>query len=345
MLEQYRISDFLEWHSQKRLILNPDFQRGSVWQPAARSFLIDTILRELPMPKIYLRSRIDIESRNTIREVVDGQQRLRTIIDFRNNKFSLTKRAGEYQGLRFSDLDDELKYKFLSYPISVDQLLNASDDDVLEVFSRLNSYNVKLNPAEKRHAQFHGEFKFAVREHSRKWHLLWEEAAVFTPKQRVRMQDDSLTAEIFCLALEGLKDGGESKINSLYRKYDDGIPNFEEISNRLDGIAEFISINIAEQIKDTPISKPPNLLILFAALYHSMYGLPDTEHELTLLPPNKDLLPTYQLNDNLIYLGTVLSSDAPPPSLTEFYNNAKSSTHRIKSRKSRFWTLYSSITQ
>lgn len=76
ILEQYRVSDFLDWNRQKKLILNPDFQRGSVWTPAARSYLIDTILRELPIPKIYLRTNLDISTKESIREVVDGQQRV-----------------------------------------------------------------------------------------------------------------------------------------------------------------------------------------------------------------------------------------------------------------------------
>src|SRR5690349_19082096 len=82
ILEQYRVSDFLEWHQKKALILNPDFQRGDMWSPAAKTFLIDTILRKLPIPKVYLRTRVDVVSKKSIREVVDGQQRLRAILSF-----------------------------------------------------------------------------------------------------------------------------------------------------------------------------------------------------------------------------------------------------------------------
>ena len=77
ILEQYRISDFLDWHREKRLEINQDFQRGSVWKPAARTFLIDTILRELPVPKVYLRTKIDVVTKKSVREIVDGQQRLK----------------------------------------------------------------------------------------------------------------------------------------------------------------------------------------------------------------------------------------------------------------------------
>ena len=163
ILEQYRVSDFLEWHQKKALILNPDFQRGDVWSPAAKTFLIDTILRKLPIPKVSLRTSVDVVSKKSLREVVDGQQRLRAILNFAEDKVALTKRASEYAGKKYSTLTPEEQEGFLSYAIAVDQLLNASTDDVLEVFARLNSYTVTLNPPEKRHGKYQGEFKWAIR--------------------------------------------------------------------------------------------------------------------------------------------------------------------------------------
>jgi hypothetical protein len=90
---------------------------------------------------------------------VDGQQRLRTIIDFAEDKFTLGVRAKEFQGLRYSSLSDELKERFLEYRISVDQLMDASDDSVLEIFARLNSYTVPVNAPELRHAKYQGDFR------------------------------------------------------------------------------------------------------------------------------------------------------------------------------------------
>ena len=72
ILEQYRISDFVEWNEKKQLRINRDFQRGSVWTPAARTYLIDSILRGYPIPKIYLRTIVDTKTKRSMREVVDG---------------------------------------------------------------------------------------------------------------------------------------------------------------------------------------------------------------------------------------------------------------------------------
>lgn len=48
------ISDLRDWNDLGRLELRPSFQRKEVWNPAARIMLIDTILREVPMPKMFL---------------------------------------------------------------------------------------------------------------------------------------------------------------------------------------------------------------------------------------------------------------------------------------------------
>lgn len=78
----YSISDFLEWYSNGQLELNPKFQRRSVWDDNARSYLMDTIIRGFPIPKVFIRQKLNVTTRNNIREVVDGQQRLRTILSF-----------------------------------------------------------------------------------------------------------------------------------------------------------------------------------------------------------------------------------------------------------------------
>jgi len=71
---KYSVRDFDEWNSKGDLRLAPEFQRNKIWNDKARSYLIDTILRGKPIPKIYMRQLLDVKSRKTTREVVDGQQ-------------------------------------------------------------------------------------------------------------------------------------------------------------------------------------------------------------------------------------------------------------------------------
>ena len=146
----YPIADFLKWNDDKELSLNPHFQRGPVWSAQARSYLIDSILRGYPVPKLLLRTKIDRDNRRTVRDVVDGQQRLRTIIDFNQGKFILGPKAKEFAGSSYQDLSNELKDQFLSYKLTCEQLWNADDEDVLEVFVRINSYSIPLTEPELR---------------------------------------------------------------------------------------------------------------------------------------------------------------------------------------------------
>src|SRR5438067_2182870 len=79
---QFKVSDFLGWQRDGSLVLSPSFQRRPVWKPAAKSYFLDTVLRGLPAPVILVRERIELASQKTIREVVDGQQRLRTLFGY-----------------------------------------------------------------------------------------------------------------------------------------------------------------------------------------------------------------------------------------------------------------------
>lgn len=88
----YSINDFLEWQVNNQLELNPKFQRRSVWSDRARSYLMDTIVRGKPIPKIFIRQKINPTTKASIREVVDGQQRLRTILSYLNDGFMISKR-------------------------------------------------------------------------------------------------------------------------------------------------------------------------------------------------------------------------------------------------------------
>lgn len=344
LLEQYRISDFLEWDSSRRLVLNPDFQRGSVWSAAARSYLIDSILLQLPIPKVFLRTSVDVRTKQAVREVVDGQQRLRAILDFANDRFVLSKRSADFAGLRYSTLDPELQQIFLSYPIAVDQLLNATNDDVLEVFSRLNSYSLPLNPPEKRHAKYQGDFKWAVREASRRWSVLWDEYKIISVRNRVRMMDDSLMAEMFGILLEGIKDGGQPNIDKLYARHNEVFDAQGQVSRQLDEILTFFHVNLGDDLEGTPILSAPHFLMLFAALAHALVGIPpgDLRNEMPKRRPDalSDLAIT---QGNLLQLASAIDADGPVPGFEQFHRASQASTQRIASRRVRFPVFYCAL--
>jgi hypothetical protein len=137
----------------------PPYQRGDVWKPRKRSILIDSILRGIDIPKIYLRK---LNSHAYDYEVADGQQRLTTIFSFIENHISLLSDEEKgfdlgridgkiVAGLKYDDLDNELKNKFDNYNVTIAIIEHASNQEIRTLFGRLQE-GEPLTPAERRNA-------------------------------------------------------------------------------------------------------------------------------------------------------------------------------------------------
>lgn len=350
-LQQYPISDLRTWYKEKTLILNPNFQRRDNWTPSARSYLIDTILRGLPVPNIYIRMETNTRTLSSYRDVVDGQQRLRSIFGFIDGSFALGRNAKEYRGQKYEDLDDDNQNQFLAYQLGVVQLFNASDDVVLDIFQRLNAYGLSVNYQESRHGKyqggkFKGEFRQTVIEASERWVSLWDKYKVVTVRSRVRMGDHELMAQMYGILLEGVVDGGQRWITKLYDTYDPGVP--EEVTDKLDQTVSYILENFPDPMS-TRISAAPHFLMLFAATAHALFGIPrgDMGDPYPTMPEkNASVLSDLTTaNANLMTLSDVIEfeEDQAPDRFRTFKSAATSSTQRIRSRATRFSVIYQAL--
>lgn len=124
---------------RERINTAPDFQRPAVWSKAQKQLLIDTILRDYDIPKLYWRK---VSVKPDKYDVVDGQQRLRAIWDFFDGSFSIPKNAElidgeEVAGCDYDGLPDELRMRFDVYALDVVVLEEADEDEVREMFLRL----------------------------------------------------------------------------------------------------------------------------------------------------------------------------------------------------------------
>jgi hypothetical protein len=335
VLEQFSIADLLEWFKKKRLKINPEFQRRDVWTPDARSYLIDTILHQLPLPKIFMRTKIDLRTQTSYREIVDGQQRLRAIFDFATGKLTLNKRAEDFVGLTYEQLDDQRQKDFLNYTVGVEQLINASDDDVLAIFSRLNSYTVPLSPAEKRHAKYKSDFKWSVHNSALRWEVLWNKFNLISVRQRVRMLDDSFMAELYGIHMRGVCDGGQVQINKLYDSCEGDAPDVASAERSVNSTLDYITSDFKGVVKNN-LSIAPHFLMLYAAVAHARKGIPDGQ--MGELMPRRNQLALSDLEavaQNLGRLDEVISEQEPPEHFFDFWEASKQ-THRIKGRRVRF---------
>lgn len=345
--QTYTIADFIEWNGKHQLKLDPDFQRGSVWTPTAKIFLIDTILNDFPIPQIYFRTKIDVSKQTSIREVVDGQQRLRAILEFASGKLRLTGKSPRFRGHSYDSLDPYDQERFLSYKISTVQLINASNADVLEVFARLNSYSVKVTPAELRHAEYSEPIKWAVYHASREWKTLWDDYKVVSTRDAVRLKNNSVVAEMFIFLDQGVGDGGEPSINKYYRdNKEQDESHFAVLRERIDEIVNEMLNEVGDDLKCTALFDSPNFLMLFAAVAY-LKGYATKGRVLTELalggprPINWNAAKYHLANIAQSFDQTNEDEDGP---YSSFVSATKSSTHRIASRKIRLMYLVNALT-
>lgn len=278
----YSINDFLEWKSNGQLELNPNFQRRSVWNDNAKSYLMDTIVRGLPIPKVFIRQKINVATKNSIREVVDGQQRLRTILSFLNDGFCISKKHNpQYGGYFFSQLsqvDDEIQANILNYEISVDLLVNMPDPQVLDVFSRLNSYSVVLNEQEKINANHFGPFKLLADQIAKKYFEFWIQNKIISEKKCLRMDDVNLTADLLIAMCVGIKE--KKKIKTYYDAFEKEFDyDIDQLSDRFDNVMYVIQSLFPNGMSDTEFVRVHLFYSLFTAFYHLLYGLPSYDRE------------------------------------------------------------------
>lgn len=141
---------------EPKIDATPDYQRPPAWSLKQKQLLMDTILRGYDIPKFYWRkvNRGDINF-----EVIDGQQRLRTIWEFRRGDFSLAKDSDpigdqNVSGLKFMQLPPELIMAFDTYQLDVVEIVDGGaddDDEVRDMFLRLQN-GTTLKAQEKRNA-------------------------------------------------------------------------------------------------------------------------------------------------------------------------------------------------
>jgi hypothetical protein len=320
------ISDVINWFKSKELIINENFQRHSVWSPQAKTLLIDSILNELPLPKIFIRTKIDPKRQKTIKEIVDGQQRIRSIVEFANDEFALNSKSENFIGKKYSDLSDEAQQAFLGYILTAEQLLNASDDDVIDIFARLNSYTVALNANEKRHAAFQTELKFFVRRMSIKYRWFLEKYSIFTIKQRFRMADDEFFAELTRLIMNGIQDGGADRITKFYQVTTDDKFNDQtqkKVEDSLDRIITYLDSNWGVFFNGS-LGKHYQIYSLIAAYLHINGQIP----RLASLPQFSNMKTKQKIIDSLGLLEQELDNGIE----NEFTKASSSSPHRIANR-------------
>ena len=339
----YTALDFQGWAETGGLVISPKFQRRGVWSRAARSFLIDTMLLNMPVPPIYLRVVQDKSRERTVREIVDGQQRISAVLDFLSGKFTLSKNIeSDCVGKKFSDLNDDQQDRIRNYSFICEVFSGIEDADVLRVFARLNIHSVKLNAQELRNGKFFGSFKQSAYALALEHLEFWRLHRIFTEMRIARMAEVELTSELMILQLSGLQDK-KSSISSFYEEFDDEFPNKSDVENKFRNVIDAINNSCSGSLVTSEFRRPPLFYSLYAAVFHRMYGLSNV----TLDSPkrgrmtNKDI---EGLSDAILQLSDYVvrerEEETVPKHFKSFVTACLRQTDNIRPRRTRTETIY-----
>jgi hypothetical protein len=226
------ITWLLDLNRNSQLDLNPPYQRKSVWTSKDRQFFLDTIFRDYPSPAIFLHKTIAADGSSTY-HVVDGKQRLETILLFVNNKIRIPKDFGDIRldGKSWMQLDGELELKkrLWNYQIPVEMVDIVEGNIVNEVFDRLNRNSRRLTDQELRHAKFEGWFITVAESEEEK--DSWRKLGIVTTARAKRMADTQFISELLIVTITGAPVGfDQDALDVFYGAYDDAeeVEGFDE---------------------------------------------------------------------------------------------------------------------
>lgn len=270
----------LLFSERSEINMSPDYQRmGGVWTIEKRRLLIDSILNDYDLPKIYFHtlSPEDAAEAGFRYAVIDGRQRLEAIWGFMDGEFTLASDF-EYQrdptlnlgGLSYEDIAKQypkIRVKFDSFVLPVVTVsIEGNDIDLIEdMFSRLNEA-VPLNAAEKRNA-IGGDVVRAIADVSGHWFFL----------NRVKFRNNRYqhreAAARFLLIEDSLKTSGQIVdtkkvyLDSLARRYQDGHGHY--VTSLKSDVYKVLDRMVAEFTAGDDLLLAQGILVVYYLIFRS----------------------------------------------------------------------------
>jgi hypothetical protein len=239
-----------------RLIPDAYFQRNLVWREVHKRGFIETILKGLPFPQIFIsKGKVNVETMSTISCIVDGQQRCDAIIKFIDGEF-------EVNGNTYATLKESEKSEFLKYEVAVIELeLENDDPKVQEIFQRINRTSTSLTSIERLASAYSTSdfmlvaklladqislkmveeddfredpsipeefFLWASRQRVKNFHKLLNDKGIFTPQEIARKTNLMHTLNVMAAVLGGISNRND-KATELLTDYAIGFPQRDEI--------------------------------------------------------------------------------------------------------------------
>jgi len=214
---------FISNVSRQRLDISPDFQRDEVWADAQKTRFVDSLIKKLPIPSMCF----SLDYKTEKWQVIDGLQRMTSIIKFLDNKT-------DWRLSKLDDIDKRLSGKYVSevketdkgilftrlanltIPITVlrcDYSKKQHTNYLFTIFHRLNTGGIKLTNQEIRNAIYNGAFNTSIKELNRK--PKWRKMLGLAENKSYRLSKEELILRFFAFydKAESYEDGLSKFLN------------------------------------------------------------------------------------------------------------------------------------
>lgn len=262
-IKQWRIQELISLYEGGDLDLNPPYQRGDIWSLPAKKRLIDTIKLGFPLPAFFLYEKTPCKF-----EMVDGQQRTRTILGYVK---------GFFPDLNREKFDDANKHFFLNeYKLAVITMKNVLEHEAIEEFYyRVNKFGTKLNRPEILKAQYYDTPVQKLVERiadSEKFETL----NLFTESTKSRMNDLDFIGELLTLLKYGITDK-KIQVDKFYENKNFSGDDAKEIEDEFQKCLEnFIRFNGIYPLKATRYRQRNDFYTFWGFIKENAHILPQT---------------------------------------------------------------------
>jgi hypothetical protein len=246
--------------------------------------MIESILLDLPIPEIFLQ-QLDTPVGATEFVVVDGQQRIRAILEFIGAEDSpgfellYLDEGSPYQHKAFADLSDDERVRFFGYQLVVRFLSDATDTDLKNLFLRFNRYLTKLTNQELRNATYSGPFKRLVEELADDTY--WSAQQIVGPQSIRRMGDIEFVSDLLFGQIHGPQGGDPGTLDrywAMYDEYEAEIPEQSAVRRRFNRTRDAVE-RVVQDLRSTRWHNKSDFYSIFVALAHLLDGRLPTDRE------------------------------------------------------------------
>ena len=256
-------------------------QRGYVWDKKRASLLIDSVLREYPVPPIFtIRTEEKITVRNkevSVYDCIDGKQRSTAFKLFMENEFALTGLEPivladgsevDINGKTFEELDEEMQDAIKSYTLTVYYFSDITDEEVAEMMSRLNNGKVLTGTENARIKAKQLDTIKELASHNLLTNYLTEKAIKGYANEDIIIK--------FALLLSDQTELSNKNVREAYETYNFGESTCKSINDTMDFVLEAIEDSTDDKKLIKRMTSKANLItILYVAHEYLVNGNSD----------------------------------------------------------------------